>query len=79
VELLWKVLTAKRWDILQAMTGQGEMTIREIARRIDRYVRAVHGDVQALLLAGVLDRAESGRVVFPYDAVRVDFTLRKAA
>jgi predicted transcriptional regulator len=79
VELLWKVLTAKRWDILQAMTGQGEMTIREIARRIDRDVKAVHGDVQALLLAGVLNRAESGRVVFPYDAVRVDFTLRKAA
>jgi predicted transcriptional regulator len=79
VELLWKVLTAKRWDILQAMTGQGEMTIREIARRIDRGVKAVHGDVQALLLAGVLNRAESGRVVFPYDAVRVDFTLRKAA
>ncbi|HEY6846950.1 MAG TPA: hypothetical protein VI320_12110 [Terracidiphilus sp.] len=79
VELLWKVLTAKRWDILQAMTGQGEMTIREIARRNDRDVKAVHGDVQALLLAGVLNRAESGRVVFPYDAVRVDFTLRKAA
>jgi predicted transcriptional regulator len=79
VELLWKVLTAKRWDILQAMTGQGEMAIREIARRIDRDVKAVHGDVKALLLAGVLDRAESGRVVFPYDAVRVDFTLRKAA
>ena len=79
VELLWKVLTAKRWDILQAMTGQGEMTIREIARRVDRDVKAVHGDVRALLLAGVLDRAESGRVVFPYDAVRVDFTLRKAA
>ncbi len=79
VELLWKVLTAKRWDILQAMTGQGEMTIREIARRVDRDVKAVHGDVQSLLLAGVLDRAESGRVIFPYDAVRVDFTLRKAA
>jgi predicted transcriptional regulator len=79
VELLWKVLTTKRWDILQAMTGQGEMTIREIGRRIDRDVKAGHGDVQALLLAGVLDRAESGRVVFPYDAVRVDFTLRKAA
>ncbi len=52
VELLWKVLTAKRWDILQAMTGQGEMTIREIARRVDRDVKAVHGDVQALLVAG---------------------------
>jgi predicted transcriptional regulator len=79
VELLWKVLTAKRWDILQAMTGQGEMTIRQIARRVDRDVKAVHGDVRALVIAGVLDRADSGRVIFPYDAVHVDFTLRKAA
>lgn len=79
VEVLWKVLTVKRWDILQAMTGQGEMTIREIARGVDRDVKAVHGDVQAMLAAGVLDRAESGRMVFPYDAVHVDFTLTKAA
>jgi predicted transcriptional regulator len=55
------------------------MTIREIARRVDRDVKAVHGDVQALLVAGVLDRADSGRVIFPYDAVHVDFTLSKAA
>lgn len=78
VELLWKVLTAKRWEILQAMTGQGEMTIREIARRADRDVKAVHGDVQALLNAGVLDRTENGRAIFPYDAVHVDFTVTKA-
>lgn len=79
VELLWKVLTAKRWNILQAMTGQGEMTIRKIARRVGRDVKAVHRDVQALLLAGVLNRTKDGRVVFPYDAVRVDFTLSAAA
>lgn len=79
VELLWKVLTTKRWDILQAMMGQGEMAIREIARRVGRDVKAVHGDVQALIVAGVLDRADSGGVIFPYDAVHVDFTLRKAA
>ena len=40
--------------------------------------KAVHGDVQALLLAGVLDRTERG-VVFAYDAIHVDFTLTKAA
>lgn len=79
VDLLWKVLTTRRWNILQAMAGQGEMTIREISRRVKRDVKAVHGDVQTLLQAGVLDRAESGRVTFPYDAVRVDFTLRTAA
>ncbi len=79
VELLWKVLTAKRWELLQAMTGQGAMSIREVARRVGRDVKAVHGDVHALLDAGVLDRGDGGRVVFPYDAVHVDFTLRTAA
>jgi predicted transcriptional regulator len=79
VELLWKVLTTKRWNILQVMAGHGEMTTREISRRVSRDVKAVHGDVQTLLQAGVLDRAVSGRVVFPYDTVRVDFTLCTAA
>lgn len=79
IELLWKVLTTKRWEILQAMTGQGEMTIRGIASQVGRDVKAVHADVHALLDAGVLHHAASGRVLFPYDAVRVDFTLRKAA
>ncbi|MCK6454610.1 MAG: transcriptional regulator [Alphaproteobacteria bacterium] len=78
VDLLWQTLTKKRWEILQAMTGQGELSIREVARRVGRDVKAVHGDVTALLHAGILDRTAGG-VVFPYDAVRVDFTLTKAA
>lgn len=78
-ELLWKVLTAKRWELLKAITGQGGMTIREAARRVGRDVKAVHGDIHALLDAGVLDRTQQGLVVFPYDAVHVDFTLTKAA
>jgi predicted transcriptional regulator len=77
-ELLWKTLTRKRWEVLQAMTGQGAMSIREVARRVGRDIKAVHGDVQALLSAGVIDRAGEG-VVFPYDAVHVDFMLTKAA
>ena len=31
-----------------------------------------------LLKAGVLERSADGRIVFPYDEVRVDFTLRAA-
>ncbi|TAL87978.1 MAG: transcriptional regulator [Rhodanobacter sp.] len=78
IELLWKVLTTKRWEILHAMTGQGALAIREIARRVDRDVKAVHGDVTALIHAGLLDRSGDG-VSFPYDAVHVDFTLHTAA
>jgi predicted transcriptional regulator len=54
------------------------LTIREAARRVGRDVKGVHGDVHALLDAGLLDRNENGRIVFPFDAVRVDFTLRAA-
>jgi predicted transcriptional regulator len=77
-ELLWKVITPKRWEVLRAMTGAGPVAIREVARRVDRDVKSVHGDIQALLKAGVLDRADDGRIVFPYDEVNVDFVLRAA-
>ena len=77
-ELLWRVLTEKRWAILRAMTGQGGLAIREVARRVGRDVKAVHGDVHGLLDAGLIDRTEDGRVIFPYDAVRVDFMLEAA-
>jgi predicted transcriptional regulator len=77
VELLWQTLTKKRWELLKAMTGAGAMTLREIARRLERDVKGVHGDVHALLDAGVLDRTDDNRIVFPYDAVHVDFTLHK--
>ncbi len=77
-ELLWRVLTAKRWELLKTMAGQGPLTMREVARRVGRDVKAVHGHVHALLDAGLLDRIEDGRIVFPFDAVHVDFTLRAA-
>jgi len=41
------------------------MTIREVARRVGRDVKAVHGDVHALLNAGVLERTDDGRRVRP--------------
>lgn len=77
-ELLWKVLTAKRLDLLKALCGAGPVSIREAARRAGRDVKAVHGEVTALLNAGVIDRTDDGRIVFPYDAVKVEFVLEVA-
>ncbi len=77
-ELLWKVLTIKRWELLKALRGAGPMTIRAVARRVGRDVKAVHGDITALLNAGVLDRVEDGRIVFPFDAVKIEFLLQAA-
>ena len=77
-ELLWRVLTAKRWELLKMLCGAGSMSIREAARRVKRDVKAVHGDVTALLNAGILERAEGGGIVFPFEAVKVEFVLQAA-
>jgi predicted transcriptional regulator len=77
--LMWRVLTPNRWAVLEAMTGAGPLALREIARRVGRDVKGVHTDVHALLEAGVINRTEAGAFEFPYDAVRVDFTLKAAA
>jgi predicted transcriptional regulator len=77
-DLLWKVLTAKRWQLLKAMAGGGAMTLREAARRAGRDVKAVHSDVHALLAAGVLRKTVDGKIEFPFDAVHVDFVLKAA-
>lgn len=77
-ELLWKVLTAKRWELLKALCGAGPVSIREAARKVERDVKAVHGDVTALLDAGLLVRTESGGIEFPYEAVKVEFLIQAA-
>ena len=77
-ELMFKVLSGKRWELLNAMTGAGAMSIREAARRVERDVKAVHGNVTALLNAGLLSKTDDGMIIFPYDAIHVDFMLKAA-
>ena len=77
-ELLWQVLTAKRWELLKILCGAGPISIREAARRAGRDVKAVHSDITALLNAGILNRAESGGIIFPFETVKVEFLLEAA-
>lgn len=74
-ELLWQVLSGKRWQLLKAMCGAGPISIREAARRVGRDVKAVHSDITALLKAGLVDRTTDGRVEFPFETIKVEFKL----
>jgi len=60
------------------LTGAGPVSIREAARRAGRDVKAVHRDVHALLNAGLLDKTADGKIMFPYDAIHVDFMVKAA-
>jgi predicted transcriptional regulator len=64
-ELLFRLMTAKRWELIRTMTGAGPLTIREAARRVDRDVKGVHGDVRILLNAGILQKTDDGLIIFP--------------
>lgn len=75
---LWRTLSPKRWEVLKAMTGAGGLSLREVARRLERDVKGVHTDVHALLNAGLLDKTDDGKIIFPFDAVHVDFMLKAA-
>jgi len=77
-ELLWRVLTEKRWELLKVLCGAGPVSIREAARRAGRDVKAVHGDVTALLNAGILIHTDDRRIAFPFEAVKVEFLLHAA-
>jgi predicted transcriptional regulator len=78
-ELMHKVLSPKRLEIVRTMAGAGPLSIREIARRVGRDFKGVHSDVRMLADSGVIDRDERGKLIFPYDRIHVDFEIPAAA
>ncbi|MEN5016997.1 winged helix-turn-helix transcriptional regulator [Erwinia sp. Eh17-17] len=76
-DLLHKVLTPKCMNILNAMTGAGNLSVREVARRVGRDIKGVHTDVKKLLSHGVIEHGPDG-IQFPFDEIRFDFSLRRA-
>jgi predicted transcriptional regulator len=77
-EQLFQLMTTKRLELIRKMTGAGPLTIREAARRVDRDVKGVHGDVHTLLNAGILRKTDASLVVFPFDVIRVAVELTAA-
>lgn len=78
-ELLFKRLTPKRLEILHKMQGAGEMSLRELARRVERDVKGVHTDVHVLLELGLIEKTSDEKIVCPFEEIRFDFVLKAAA
>ncbi len=71
-------LTALRWSLARQIMRAGEVSIRELARRVGRDVRRVHDDVLVLAELGLIERTNSGGVRCPFADIHVDMHLRKA-
>ncbi|NDG56701.1 MAG: hypothetical protein EBX56_12285 [Betaproteobacteria bacterium] len=71
-------LTEKRWALVRAAQGRGEISVRELARSVSRDVKRVHEDVTALANLGIFERTESGGLICPFASIHIDMHLETA-
>ncbi|MGX7704072.1 HVO_A0114 family putative DNA-binding protein [Methylobacterium sp. Gmos1] len=79
VDLLWTVMTPRRWEVLRALVGREPLSLSVLANLVGRDADAVRADVEALRKAGVVEAGPEDRISFPFDSVHVDFTMGRAA
>jgi predicted transcriptional regulator len=75
---LFRVLTPKRWEILERLQGLGPSSLRGLARSLERDVKRVHEDVAALIEVGLVEKTERGQIHVPFAVIEADFELRAA-
>ena len=71
-------LNEKRWAVVLAALGKGEMPVRDLAHVVGRNVQRVREDVVVLAELGVLECTDSGGVLCPYASVHIDMRLEAA-
>jgi len=71
-------LTEKRWAVVRACQGKGELSVRELARALGRDVKRVHDDVVMLAELGLVERTEGGGVCCPFASMHIDMYLETA-
>jgi len=71
-------LSEKRWELIRAAQGKGELSVRELARAVGRDVKRVHEDIGILANLGMLERTESGGVICPYSSMHIDMYMKAA-
>ena len=76
---LFRLLTPKRWELLETLQSAGACGVRELARLLERDVRRVHDDISTLLESGMVERTDDGKLVVPFAEIHADFVLRGRA
>ena len=75
---LFRVLTPKRWELLERLQRLGPSSLRGLARSLERDVKRVHEDVAALIEIGLVEKTERVQIHVPFTVIEADFELRAA-
>jgi len=71
-------LTERRWEMAGKLLGQGVLSIRELARRLECDAKRVQEDADALIELVRVERAAAD-IVCPFDRIHDDFELAVTA
>ncbi len=75
LETLLRTLTPSRWTLLRRLRREGPMTVRALAKALERDYKNVHTDVRVLERVDLLSRDREGRVLVPWNTVVAEVTL----
>lgn len=75
---LFRVLSPKRWELIERLQSVGPTSVRGLARALERDVKRVHEDVGALIEVGLIEKTAGGKIHVPYSVIEADFALRAA-
>lgn len=70
-------LTERRWNLVHALQGAGELPVRELARSVGRDVKRVHEDAAVLVDLGLIEKTARGGLVCPFADIHVDMHMRQ--
>ena len=77
---LFSAITEKRLELLRYVAGrQASLNIRQLAQALGRDYKNVHTDVGELEELGLIEKAETGLLIVPYDEIVIHAGLTQAA
>lgn len=76
---LFRVLTPKRWELIECLQKAGPLGVRALARALGRDVKRVHDDATGLIEVGMVEKTSDGKLTVPFTEIRADFVMKSAA
>jgi predicted transcriptional regulator len=75
VKTFLRYITPKRIDLLEELHRSGAISIRALAKLLNRSYKNVYDDVKLLEQAGLVEKGEDGFYSVPWDEVSASFKL----
>ncbi|MGL4488953.1 MAG: transcriptional regulator [Rhizobiaceae bacterium] len=76
---LFSVFTANRFALIERLQKTGPVSIRALARSLERDIRRVHDDVAVLLEWGIIEKNDVDKIYVPFDVIHAAFDIKAAA